>query len=313
MSKVTVEENVPDEVKLFKKLKAQIDLDAGTGPLQPLIVEEDVDVDALDALADSAMIHHGKADDYKVSANIAYKEFEKKFDPSWTKIVQAGQVLKSQNPSNISNIEIWGYDVVHGKAINLALTIDEKLILAKKVWDKDATFAPGLSPLTFWKTENHVIGADELTNIADAKSDYELFNNKTTDSETETELRNTDMEDVRIFIIQAGQSLKHTFSDNPRKMEKYGYELTYHISKPKLRTSTLLPLFQMKIKGLVIGKELENTTGGSIKLVKGNDPLGAGIIILAGQKFTLLAGYSTSWIINLSADITAKVSYYYHL
>ncbi|MEI6815678.1 MAG: hypothetical protein WCL14_03630 [Bacteroidota bacterium] len=313
MSKVTVEENVPDEVKLFKKLKAQIDLDAGTGPLQPLIEEEEVDVDALDALADSAMIHQGKADDYQVAADIAHKNYERKFEPSWTKIVEAGQVLKSQNPSNVSNIEAWGYDVVGGKAINLELTIDQKFILAKKVWDKDATFAPGLSPLTFWKTENNIVGADELANIADAKVDHELFKHKTIDSGLELQMRNTDMEDVRIFTVQAGQSLKRTFSKNPRKMELYGFDLTYHISEPKLRTSTLLPLEQMKLKGLVIGKEFENTTGGSIKLVKGKDPLGVGIIILPGQKFTLLKGYSTSWIINLSVDITAKVSYFYHL
>jgi hypothetical protein len=276
-------------------------------PIVLLIDQHNIDLAADFAAMEDALTHERAAAAFRSQSENYTALRNLKSEPVMKTVGGIGQVLKAFYKPSYTEVALWGVDITATGKITYPSTAAAQQTLLLNLRNRNASFAPGTSPLQAYLTKEGINPATLESTMQQAVQYDWQAEQKRNDALNEIELRNQKMAPVLEHLRIIGNYLMDFYSDNPRELGLWGLLIDENTSKPTERTTKIKLLDKATINSVIIGGSVTNVGEVDVHLYKGKTTVGNPVILTPGSVFGVPKGYSIITVSNPSPLKTAVV------
>ena len=299
-------------VRLTEKVNERNEIDSNN-TLLPFLTENGIDLTADLEATLQAVVENEKQNKFERDADYQYKQRDILFNPVFAEQRDMVQFLKKLYRNNPHKLGDWSVTVDSNGRISYPITFEGKAAAVLAFITKHESYSPETtSPLYPYLTTNNINITTNKTKTETAVIAHNKAVEYTSDKEIATQERNLLLEPVMSHLRGIGGYLVDLFSKNPNKAGDWGYRIDNSTQSPTTRNILLTPGQIKTVANVALDSQAANIGETTIKIYKGKTTDGEAIELLPNQIFTIIRGYGTLTLKNISntssGDIQVEIT-----
>lgn len=309
MARLIIPEDFTSQLTLLANINQQNTNLGADSPLPAFLTQQNIVLaDDVTAGADAQTHETNRALLSRQSENFRQLR-DNLFTKPWQHTTGSAQFLKSFYKGNTKQLGTWGFTITDSGKIIYPPAFTDRVAIFYALTRQNNSYAAGTSPLQPYLTQQNINLETDAGFADQATGNDQNFTSAAQQSENETELRNQLWLPVLAHIKTIGNFLMNLYSNNPKALGMWGFNVDDSPKQPRQRITKLKIGEQITNKSVVIGSTVSNVGEGDLHLYKGGSTTGTPVILHKGEQFGIQKGWSSITVVNPSTLIEGKFTW----
>ncbi|MBL0309757.1 MAG: hypothetical protein IPP77_08820 [Bacteroidetes bacterium] len=306
MSRVITPNRFLEQLTLLKNIKAKHDLDGPASVLLPYLLQQEIDLNVLAAIATAALARDESRQTCQSEKEKNRELRDVKFGPVMKRLRAEVQFLKNLFSDNVHELGNWGITVNGKGRIVYPASIEKRAVVFANFKTKHETYPVGSRPLQVYLDLHGIDMAADSVLVGEALDRHEDFMKAAKNEEQETELRNKIWKPVVGELRGVANYLKKLFTGNTQALGDWGFVVNSSPKKHHERTTRLRPKMKRRVRSVIRGSLFKNLGATELHLYGGKKGASVPLIVPPETEVKLPRGYSSLTVFNTSMNDFGK-------